>query len=234
MANLVAQTRVSVPRSSTTGSEPVTNPGFVEISGSAQHDDLACARPAAGSLRRHRHARAGNESHRRHGRACVLVIPHRRPRMDGAFYQARFPRIRTVADTATAATDFRIDGSLRELTETFHIHAQRIPGTNRDDVALELPIHGGLALCVCELLGNVHVAGTIARVLQPLLGPPQPGCGIARVVRYREVVDRERVRAWLRELAGRIDLLMLLVGHGEPTLDARSVRSVLSRAVDQV
>jgi len=168
------------------------------------------------------------------GDPAFMVIPHRRHRMDAAYYQSRFPRIRTVADTAMAATNFRIDGSLKELTTAFGIHAQRIPGTSYDDVALELPIPGGLALCVCELLGNVPGAGIVGRALSRLLGPPQPGCGVARVVRYREVVDRERVKAWLRELAGRIDLLMLLVGHGEPTLDAESVRSVLSRASDQV
>ena len=65
-------------------------------------------------------------------------------------------------------------------------------------------------------------------LLLRLLGPPGGGLGVARVVRWREVSDRKRVRAWLSALAERADVRMVLVGHGSPVTD--DARAALRRA----
>ncbi|HSS40281.1 MAG TPA: hypothetical protein VLT58_16050, partial [Polyangia bacterium] len=83
----------------------------------------------------------------------------------------------------------------------------------------------GIALCTTELLGNLSELSGLAglsrlmRLLLRLLGPPGGGLGVARVVRWREVSDRKRVQAWLRSLAARRDVRMVLVGHGAPLTD---------------
>ncbi|HSY41007.1 MAG TPA: hypothetical protein VLA79_15820 [Polyangia bacterium] len=69
-------------------------------------------------------------------------------------------------------------------------------------------------------------------VLLRLLGPPGGGLGVARVVRWREVADRSRVRAWLKSLAERPELRLVLVGHGSPVTD--DARGSLRRAAAHV
>jgi hypothetical protein len=167
------------------------------------------------------------------GKPAYMVIPHKRHHMDAPFYKARYPDLRVLAEVTAPANGVAIDASVKEL-ESLGIRASGIPGTDAEDMALELPIAGGRALCVCELLGNVAPTGALGRAAARLIGPPGGGFGVARVVRFREVVERDRVRAWLKERAGRDDLLMLLVGHGAPILGQAQVAAALARAATQV
>jgi hypothetical protein len=167
------------------------------------------------------------------GNPAYMVIPHKRHHMDAPFYKARYPAIRTLAASSEPANGVTIDASIDELA-TLGVHASRIPGTNHEDIALELPVPGGRAMCVCELLGNIAPTSAIGRVAARMIGPPGGGFGISRVVRLREVVDRELVRAWLTERSRRSDLLMLLVGHGAPILGLAEVSASLDRAAQQV
>jgi hypothetical protein len=57
------------------------------------------------------------------------------------------------------------------------------------------------------------------RLVLRLIGPPGGALGVARVVRWREVSDRKRVRAWLQSLAERPEVRMVLVGHGGPVTE---------------
>ena len=166
------------------------------------------------------------------GTPAFMIIPHKRHHMDAPFYKARYPALRVLAETRDPANGVAIDGSVAELTP-LGVHAGSIPGTSYDDIAVDFPLPGGgVALCVCELLGNVAPAGTLMRVAMRLLGPPGGGFGVARAVRFREVVDREGVRAWLVKQAARAELRMLLVGHGPPIL--HDVSAALTRAASQV
>ncbi|HZL20850.1 MAG TPA: hypothetical protein VFG23_24165, partial [Polyangia bacterium] len=69
-------------------------------------------------------------------------------------------------------------------------------------------------------------------VLLRVLGPPGGGLGVARVVRWREVSDRNRAQAWMRSMAERPDLRMVLVGHGSPV--THDPGTALRRAAGQV
>jgi hypothetical protein len=166
------------------------------------------------------------------GEPAFMVIPHLRHHMDAPFYKHRYPRLRTLAETSAPANGVSIDGSVKELA-SLGVIGDRLPGTDHEDIVLDLPVPGGRALCLCELLTNVSPAGVLGRLAGRLIGPPGGGhFGIARIVRFREVVDRARVRAWLTAEAQRSDLRMLLVGHGPPIL--HDVSGALARAATQV
>jgi hypothetical protein len=165
------------------------------------------------------------------GKPAFMIIPHKRHHMDAPFYKERYPQLRVLAESREPANGVAIDGSVDELVP-LGIRAGRIPGTSYDDIWVDFPVSGGHALCVCELLGNVTPAGPVLRLAMRLLGPPGGGFGIARAVRFREVVDRTGVRAWLTTQAARTDLEMLLVGHGPPIL--QDVSAALRRAATQV
>jgi hypothetical protein len=173
------------------------------------------------------------------GTPAFMVIPHRRHRMDAPFYKARYPDIRVLAGSARVLeggpAGLVIEGALGELRE-LGVRAEPIPGTSSDDVAMDVPITGGHAggrgLCVCELLTNFELPGALGKLAGRILGPPGGGLGISRVVRFREVVDRDALRAWLTGQAGRTDLSLLLVAHGDATIG--NVSAALLRAATQI
>jgi hypothetical protein len=168
------------------------------------------------------------------GRPAILVMPHDRHGMDAPFYKRRYPDIRILAPDHRHARKVPVDGDIGELGE-LGINAYVLPGTTYHEVVLELPVEGGMAgmaLCTTELLGNLSRLPGLLGVLLRVIGPPGGGLGVARVVRWREVSDRNRVRVWLRSMAERIDLRMVLVGHGNPV--TQDPRASLRRAAGQV
>ncbi len=150
------------------------------------------------------------------GTPAIMVMPHDRHQMDAPFYKQRYPQLRVFAPQPETPRNVPIDAGLGELGE-HGIRAYPLPGTDHHEVVLELPVAGGYALCACELLSDVVPAPRgLLGLLFKMIGPPGGGFGVARVVRWREVVDREAVRVWLESLVERRDLQCLLVGHGEP------------------
>jgi len=165
------------------------------------------------------------------GRPAIMVMPHDRHQMDAPFYKRRYPDLRILAPDPRHARKVAIDGDLSELG-ALGIKAYVLPGTTYHEVVLELPVEDGVAICTTELLGNLSRLPGLMGLLLRLLGPPGGGVGVARVVRWREVSDRKRVQAWLRSLAERPELRMVLVGHGSPVTD--DPRGALRRASTHV
>jgi hypothetical protein len=162
------------------------------------------------------------------GRPAIMVMPHDRHQMDAPFYKRRYPDLRVLAPDPRHPRKVPVDGDLGELG-ALGINAYVLPGTTYHEAVLELPMQGemaGIALCTTELLGNLSGLPGLPRLLGlllRLLGPPGGGLGVARVVRWREVSDRSRVRAWLKSLAERSELRMVLVGHGSPVTENAGV-----------
>ncbi|HMC94209.1 MAG TPA: hypothetical protein VKO16_05505, partial [Polyangia bacterium] len=133
------------------------------------------------------------------GRPAILVMPHDRHGMDAPFYRRRYAVLRVLAPEPGRPRKVPIDGDISELGE-LGINAYVLPGTTYHEVVLELPVEGGMAgiaLCTTELLGNLSSLPALPRLMRlllRLLGPPGGGLGVARVVRWREVSDRNRVR----------------------------------------
>ncbi|HEX7603381.1 MAG TPA: hypothetical protein VF316_17300, partial [Polyangiaceae bacterium] len=170
------------------------------------------------------------------GTPAIMIMPHDRHQMDAPFYKERYSALRVLAPDPSSARTVAVDGELHELA-ALDIGAYSLPGTNYHEVVLELPIAGGIALCATELLSNVPSPGGVFGLAMKLFGPPGGGFGVARAVRFREVVDRQKVRAWLTGLAERADtpsgvtkrvLRMVLVGHGDAL--TANVASELRRA----
>jgi hypothetical protein len=146
------------------------------------------------------------------GTPHIMVLPHDRHQMDAPFYKARYPDIRVVAPEPAVTRSVPVDGALDELS-ALGVRAYVLPGTRYHEVVLELPTGSGVAVCTTELLGNfAHRPGLLGFVLEHL-GPPGGGFGVNRAVRWREVSDRNAVRAWLQGLANRADVRMVLMGH---------------------
>jgi len=165
------------------------------------------------------------------GRPAILVMPHDRHGMDAPFYKRRYPDLRVLAPEPRHARTVPVDDDIGEL-EALGIKAYVLPGTTYHEVVLELPVEGGIALCTTELLGNLSGLPGLMGVLLRVLGPPGGGLGVARVVRWREVSDRNRAQAWMRSMAERPDLRMVLVGHGSPV--THDPGTALRRAAGQV
>ena len=180
------------------------------------------------------------EALERLGRPAILVMPHDRHQMDAPFYKRRYPDLRVLAPDPRHPRKVPVDGDLGELA-ALGINAYVLPGTTYHEAVLELPLQGdgagraGIALCTTELLGNLSGLPGLPRLLGlllRLLGPPGGGLGVARVVRWREISDRKRVRAWLEALAERPELRLVLVGHGSPVTE--EARASLRRAAAHV
>jgi hypothetical protein len=155
------------------------------------------------------------------GTPAIMVMPHDRHQMDAPFYKARYPSLRVLAPEPSVPRRVPVDGGLEELS-AFHIHAGLLPGASYHEAVLELPIETGVALCTTELLGNTSSLRGWFAVLMKVFGPPGGGFGVSRAVRFREVVDRKQVRAWLLGLSEREDVKMILLGHGEPITEHAS------------
>lgn len=168
------------------------------------------------------------------GRPAIMVMPHDRHQMDAPFYKRRYPDLRVLAPEPGHPRRVPVDGDLGELG-ALGINAYVLPGTTYHEVVLELPVEdgmAGMALCTTELLGNLsRLPGLLGLALR-LIGPPGGGLGVARVVRWREVSDRDRAQAWLMSLTERPELCMVLVGHGRPI--TRDARASLRRAAGQL
>jgi len=164
------------------------------------------------------------------GTPTAMVVPHRRHHMDLPFYKARYPSLRVFGPHLEVVNGVQVTEPISALDQ-YGIYATLVPGATYDDVVMELPIgDAGLALCLCELLGNIRLRGVLGFLLK-LIGPPGGGFGLARAVRWREVRDRPRLRAWLEGLAARPELRMVLVGHGAAVTD--DVQAKLARAASQ-
>jgi hypothetical protein len=169
------------------------------------------------------------------GRPAIMVMPHDRHAMDAPFYKRRYPDLRVLAPDPHSPRAVPVDGDITELG-ALGIAAYALPGTTYREVVLELPIDdgvaGGVALCGTELLSSVVSLPGLKGVLLRGLGPPGGGFGVARVVKWREVSDRQRVQSWLRSLAERPEVRMVLVGHGSPVM--REARTALRHAAAQL
>jgi hypothetical protein len=162
------------------------------------------------------------------GTPAILIMPHDRHQMDAPFYKQRYPTLRVLAPEPAKPRNISVDGDLAELS-AFGIRAYPLPGTSYHEAILELPIDGGVALCTCELLGNLTPppSGAVG-LLFKVLGPPGGGFGVSRAVRWREVVARQATRAWLVGLSERRDIGVITVGHGAPVTD--HIQAALARA----
>ena len=150
------------------------------------------------------------------GKPSVMVVPHPMHTMDAPFYKERFPGLRIVAaadSTKKLDGKVKVDATPDEALLELGVRARIAPGMKYTEVVLDVDVPGGRALLFTDLFG--HVGDTKPGLMMRVLGPPK-GLGVARIVKFRQIADREKVRGFLRDLATGSDLRVVTAGHGPP------------------
>ncbi len=149
-----------------------------------------------------------------------IVVPNGFHRMDCAVYAARYPDAKVLAPAAArkaveekTPVHATCEDALPALGITLHVPLGAKPG----ELAYELPIGGGRALVVSDLLFNLREAppglkGLFLKYVTASIGPVH----VSRVFRLLAMTDRAAYAAWVRSLADVRDLRVLCVGHGDP------------------
>lgn len=154
------------------------------------------------------------------GKPAVLIVPHTMHVMDAPFYAERYPALRVVApsDAAARIPGVKVEGGPDDVLPKLGLRHRLVPGMKVSEVVLDLSLEDGRALVFTDLVGGgLRPKGLVDRLVMGLLGPPG-GSGVARVVKYRQIADKEVVRRFLRELA-KPDLRLILTAHGPPVRD---------------
>ena len=155
------------------------------------------------------------------GTPSVMVVPHPMHTMDAPFYARRYPDMKVVAPrdiAASLAGKLEVHATPEEALPALDIQPAVIPGMKYTEVVLDVPAaEGGRALLFTDLVGRGKPKGLIARVL----GPPR-GSGVARIVKFRQIADRESVRGFLRRAAHTPSLRAAMGTHPQPGTDDAS------------
>jgi hypothetical protein len=152
----------------------------------------------------------------------AVVVPNGFHRLDAKFYRARFPMARFLGP----------EGSRKRIEQVVHLDdtceaalpalgvAAHVPdGTRGHEVALELPIAGGVALVFCDLVFNVpHQPGFGGWVLKHV-SASTGFFGASRLAKMALVRDKKALAEWLRRMAARDDVRLVAMAHGDAVTD---------------
>ena len=151
------------------------------------------------------------------GKPTILLVSHTMHVMDAPFYVERYPGIRVIApsDAEARLPGVKVEGNPDDLLPKLGLRHHVVPGMKISEIVLDLPIEGGRALVFTDLVGaGPAPKGLGNKLMMGLLGPPG-GSGVARVVKFRHIADKEAVRRFLRELA-KPDLRLIAAAHSPP------------------
>lgn len=149
----------------------------------------------------------------------AIVVPNGLHRMDCAVYAERSPHARVLAPAAArdrVHRKVRIHNTCEAVAAGlgFTVHVPR--GVRPGELCYELPIGGGRALVVADLLFNVlqppaGVSGWVLQHVTDSIGPLH----LSRVFRWMFLQDPGAYASWVASLATIPDVKFLCVGHGE-------------------
>ncbi len=167
------------------------------------------------------------------GTPSVMLVPHPAHLLDAPFYKRRYPQLTVLAppDAARRLGDrVRVDAEPTHRLPDLGIRVHVAPGMRFTEVVPELPLpNGEVALAFTDLFvaGEPPGSSRAANMLLRLLGPPK-GCGVPRLVRFRQVTDRAAVRGFLTQLAETSGLSIITGAHCPPIREG--CRDALLRA----
>lgn len=167
------------------------------------------------------------------GKPEIIVVPHPFHVMDLPFYKARYPQIKVLGSKkGEILAGVTVEGDVFTELKDANISASLAPGLKADEVHLRIKLKDGYALCVCDIFAgdNSYEPGIGAAIFKSLLGPKGGGFGIAKIVQWRQIADKPKVKSWVQGLARDAELSMVLVCHGEPLV--KDIPARLSKAAD--
>lgn len=163
------------------------------------------------------------------GTPWLMVVPGTHT-MDAPFYKKRYPGLLVAGDADLAGLSR--DGDAAGLLKGTEVEVLYPEGMKVPETCLLAPSDGGTVLAVCDILGGKmpRLPGIGGRLFA-LLGPPGD-FGVARIVKFRQVASKPKLRTWLLQLAARPKLRAVLAAHG-PALKA-NVAGALQVAAEQL
>ena len=147
------------------------------------------------------------------GTPRYMVIPSPFHTMDALFYTQRYPALRVVACAdARPKLDpgIQVHGAPEAVLPALGIQHRLSVGLKVSEILLDLDTGKGRAWVFSDLFG---VTPPEAPFVIKLVGAPR-GAGLPRIVKLRQVQDKQAVRTLFEELARTPQLHMLLCSHG--------------------
>ncbi|MBL8032916.1 MAG: hypothetical protein JNJ69_04400 [Leptospiraceae bacterium] len=169
------------------------------------------------------------------GRPEVIVVPQPFHTMDLAFYKNRYPDLKVWgAKAGEIYHGVSVDADILKAMNDPRISATLVPGLKFHEIHLQFEVPGGHALIVCDLFAgdDCYATGFGAKLAKFILGTSSGGFGIAKIVKWRQISDRAKVKKYITDLAEDAQLKLVLVCHGVPLRE--SVATRLSEAAAQL
>jgi hypothetical protein len=163
------------------------------------------------------------------GKPAWMVIPHPMHTMDAPFYKQRYPEIRVIApeDAKKGIGDVRVDFGVEEGIKELGLRHHVVPGMKYTELVLDVDVEGGRALLFTDLVGQGRPKGLLMR----MLGPPG-GSGVARIVKFRQISEKPKVKGFLELVAETPDISVIATAHTPPIVE--DCAAMLRRASQQL
>ena len=152
------------------------------------------------------------------GTPAFLVVPSAIHRLDAKIWKARYPQMQVVApEGAREKVEEVVPVDTTEpRLDDFNVHFVTMPGTGRQEAALEIHSPQGATLVINDLIGNIRKSkgfgGWFLRVMKFAGEEPQ----VPRPVKRKLVKDPAAVAAQFLQWAQLPTLRRILVSHGDP------------------
>ena len=168
------------------------------------------------------------------GQPSHLIVPTPYHIMDAPFYKARYPDIVIIAasDGEEALGDkVEVDGPPETLVPPLGVRYHISKGTQYQELVLDVPVaggDGGRALFFCDL---ACAREPNPPIMARIFGPPGH-FGVPRITKFKQVLDRPAMTAFLQEWADLPDIKFISGAHG-PHVD-HDCSSALRQAAEDL
>lgn len=150
------------------------------------------------------------------GAPAYLVVPSDLHRMDVRAWKSRYPAIKVIAPSAARAKVEEIvpvDATSVDFGDP-QVRFVAVPGTGEREAALVVESRGGTTLVLNDLIFDLANRPGLSGWLFKAIGMTGDAPHIPPVVRFREVKDREALRAQLERWARIPTLKRVIISHG--------------------
>jgi hypothetical protein len=150
------------------------------------------------------------------GEPAVLLIPHRRHRMDAPRYKKRYPALRVFAPPAVmdkASEVVNVDGTFAEAPLDETVSMQVLDGTGEAEAALIVRSNDGVSVVLTEVVFDLELPRSVLLRAAIKLTGFGPGPVVTPVVKFELIKNKRELAAHLERLASIPELTRLIVGH---------------------
>lgn len=167
------------------------------------------------------------------GEPAILLIPHRRHRMDAPRYKQRYPALRVFAPPAVlerANAVVNVDGTFAEAPLDSSASLELLDGTGEAEAALIVRSHDGVSLVLTEVVFDLAPpSNALLRAAIKLTGFG-PGPVVTPVVKLELVKNKGELAAHLGRLAAIPELTRLIVGHSRMSVGSAAADALRQAA----